>query len=72
MTFEEIFKKDGRYTSDGFAEGFCFEINKGTLYCIQYKDKEDLFPDRWIYPINANAFRKNYKQVLTRQSLFKK
>lgn len=71
MTFEEIFEKDGQYTSDDFVEGFCIEIKDGVMLGNQYNHKNDMFPERWKYTMYKTLFKHDFRKVLTRQSLFK-
>lgn len=70
MTFQEIFNEDGRYVTDGFKEGFCFIIESGFLYGLQYKNKNDIQPEFSTHPVYKSLFKKEYKKVYTRQSLF--
>ncbi|MFA7307631.1 MAG: hypothetical protein WC026_13265 [Hyphomicrobium sp.] len=72
MTFEEIFNKDGLYVADGFAEGCCLKIENGTLLIVQFDDENDVFPKEEIFACYRGLFKKDYKKVFTRQSLFKK
>ena len=71
MNFQDIFENDGLYTSDSFTEGFCFKIENGTLYGVQYKDVDDLFPTMEFFVTYKGLFSKKYKKVLTIRSLFK-
>jgi len=73
MNFEEIFKENGLYTSDDFAEGFCFEVFglEKSLMAVQYKDANDLLPDKHRALVYEGLFKKTYRKVFTRQSLFK-
>ena len=72
MKFEEIFNEPGLYRADGFADGIAFEITKeGFLYHVWFKDKGDILPERINPTIYKGLFSKDYKKVLTRQSLFK-
>lgn len=71
MTFQEIFNEKGLYRADGFAKGFCFEVNEDFhLNCLQYKDKDDLFPDRTQSFVYKGLFDKNFTKVLNRNQLF--
>lgn len=70
MKFEEIFKNDGIYVADGFAEGAAFRIDDGTLTLVQYKDGGDLLPTISNYPVHKSLFDKDYRFVYNRQSLF--
>lgn len=74
MKFEEIFKDNGLYTSDDFVEGFCFEVfgNEKALMAVQYKNADDLIPEKHRALVYADLFKKTYRKVFTRQSLFKK
>jgi len=73
MTFAEIFKENGLYTSDDFAEGFCFEVfgHEKSLMSVEYKHKDDLLPEKKRALVYEGLFNKKYKKVFTRQSLFK-
>lgn len=71
MKLEEIFEEDGQYTCDSFVEGFCIEIKDGLFLGNQYKDKDDINPERWLFSLSKNLFRHNYRKVFSRQSLFK-
>lgn len=72
MKFKDIFNEDGLYVADGFDEGAAFKISEGTLYLTIHKDKDDLFPYLDVYPVHKSLFEKEYRKVLTRQSLFSK
>lgn len=74
MKFEEIFKENGLYTSDDFVEGFCFEVfgHEKALIAVQYKDENDLVPERYRALVYESLFKKTYRKVFTRQSLFNK
>ncbi len=72
MKFEEIFNHDGLYTSDDFVKGFCFKIKNGSLYGVQYKHPKDLFPEIDNFHTYKGLFSKNYRKVLTINSLFEK
>lgn len=72
MTFEEIFNQEGLYVADGFAKGVCFKVDAiGTLKLLTFKDKDDLLPKEENAMMYAGLFKKNYRKVFTRQSLFK-
>jgi len=73
MKFEEIFKENGLYTSDDFVEGFCFEVfgHEKSLMSVQYKNADDLFPEKDRALVYEGLFKKTYRKVFTRQSLFK-
>jgi len=70
MKFEEIFEEDGLYVADGFTKGSCFEISDGTLYLKTFKDKYDVLPETYPFNTYRGLFKKDYKKVYTRQSLF--
>lgn len=75
MTFEEIFEEEGLYKTDSFRKGVCFDIEKNDagmmeLYLKTYKDENDLIPLRENVVVYCELFKKNYKKVYTRQSLF--
>jgi hypothetical protein len=76
MTFQEIFKEEGLYVSDSFAEGVAFKIKKNStdneleLVTVQYKSKDDIMPIETITRIYERLFRKDYVKVYTRQGLF--
>jgi len=74
MKFEEIFKDNGLYTSDDFVEGFCFEVygHEKALIAVQYGYPDDLMPEKHRALVYEGLFKKTYKKVFTRQSLFKK
>lgn len=72
MKFEEIFNNDGLYTSDDFAKGFCFKIDNGYLYGVQYEHANDLFPDVDNFHTYKGLFAKDYRKVYTVKSLFEK
>ncbi len=71
MKFEEIFNKNGLYTSDSFIEGYCVEIMDGCLIGVQYKHKDDMNPFKSQALCYKGLFQKDYNKVYTRQSLFK-
>lgn len=73
MKFEEIFKENGLYTSDDFVEGFCFEVHgyEKALIAVQYKNVDDLMPEKHRALVYEGLFNKTYRKVFTRQSLFK-
>jgi len=71
MKFEEIFNQDGLYTADSFVEGYCLEIMNGCLIGVQYKDKDDMNPEKHRALCYKGLFKKEYQKVFTRQSLFK-
>jgi hypothetical protein len=71
MRFEEIFNKDGLYTADSFVEGYCFEIMDGTLIGVQYKNKDDILPEKHRALCYKGLFQKDYEEVFIIQSLFK-
>lgn len=71
MTFEEIFNEKGQYVADGFSEGVCLEVGyNNILFLIEYKDKDDLFPVKSSAIVFKELFKKDYRKVFTRQSLF--
>jgi len=70
MKFEEIFNNDGLYTSDDFVEGFCFEINNGSLWGVQYDNENDLLPEKDNFHTYKGLFTKDYRKVFTIRSLF--
>lgn len=72
MKFEKIFKEDGMYVSDSFAQGVCFNVRNKTLYMLTYENKNDINPTEEIAPVYLGLFNKKYKKVYTRQSLFNK
>ncbi len=74
MKFEEIFKENGLYTTDDFVEGFCFEVygHEKSLQAVQYKNENDLLPEKHRALVYEGLFKKTYRKVLTRQSLFNK
>ena len=72
MKLEDLFNEDGQYTCDDFVEGFCLEIKNGMLLGVQYKDKDDILPEKWLFGLSKNLFNKKYRKVHTRQSLFNK
>lgn len=74
MKFEEIFKENGLYTSDDFTEGFCFEVfgHEKSLMAVQYKNADDLLPEKHRALVYEGLFKKTYRKVFTRQSLFNK
>jgi hypothetical protein len=77
MTFEEIFQTPGLYKAESFAEGVCFEVKENSitndkeLYTVTYKDKNDIIPEKVPTLVYAGLFKKEYKKVFTRQSIFK-
>lgn len=71
MTFQEIFNQKGLYRADGFAKGYCYEVDdSGHLSALQYKDKDDLFPNVEDLFIYGGLFKKNFTKVLNRNQLF--
>ncbi len=72
MEFEEIFNENGLYVTEGFAEGYCFNIVNGNLFGLYYKNKDDLHPTLEEVTTYKALFSKTFKKVFTRQSLFKK
>lgn len=72
LTFEQIFKQNGLYKSEGFVKGFCFEIFGTTksLVGVQYKSKTDLMPDKDNFPCYESLFSKKYKRVYNISELF--
>lgn len=74
MKFEEIFKENGLYTSDDFVEGFCFEVfgHEKALMAVQYKNADDILPEKHRALVYEGLFKKTYRKVFTRQSLFNK
>lgn len=71
MKFEEIFKEEGLYKSEGFIKGYCYEVDAdGYLYSLQYKNKDDITPNRERAFIYKGVFEKNFIKIYTRQSLF--
>lgn len=72
MSLEEIFNEDGQYTCDDFVDGFCLEIKYGMFLGVQYKNKNDILPERSLFSLSKNLFHKNYRKVITRESLFRK
>ncbi len=77
MKFEEIFEQEGLYVADGFKQGVAFEIKKNSitnhleLFLTTYEHKDDLLPIIEDVIVYAGLFKKDYKKVFTRQSLFK-
>lgn len=67
MKFEEIFKDNGLYTSDDFVEGFCFEVfgHEKSLMAVQYKNADDLFPEKYRALVYEGLFKKTYRKVFT-------
>jgi len=72
MTFQEIFNEDGLYTSDSFHKGVCYQVEKGNLYFVQYKHKDDISPLIENALVYKQVFNIDYQKVFTRQSLFNK
>jgi hypothetical protein len=72
LTFEEIFKEDGLYTSESFREGVAFLIRKETLYMVTYISRTDLNPGEEHVNVYLDLFKKKYNRVLTIRSLFDK
>jgi hypothetical protein len=71
MNFESIFEKDGKYTSDDFVKGFCFEIRDGALYGVQHSSAGDMQPEVDTFHTYKGLFKKDYRPVFTRQELFR-
>ena len=72
MTFEEIFKEKGLYVTDGFAEGFCIRITENNdLKFISFDNKNSIIENEHNINIYGGLFKKDYRKVYTRQSLFK-
>jgi hypothetical protein len=72
MKFEEIFLKPGLYVTDSFSQGFCFKVDKeGVLKSLHYRDKDDIMPIEENALVYSGLFKKEYKELFTRQSLFK-
>lgn len=72
MTFQEIFNEKGRYRADGFADGYCLEVDEdGVLYGVLYEDREDFLPRRHTQIMYKGLFDKDYFQVLNKNQLFK-
>ena len=71
MTFQEIFNKDGLYTSTSFVKGFAFEIIEGTLYQLHFKSPNDFLPRKVKSSVYKELFTKEYTKVLNINSLFK-
>ena len=71
MTLEEIINKDGLYRADSFKKGFCFKVEAGRLYSLNYQDSEDFNPKQQLVFCFKGLFTKDYKTVYTRQSLFR-
>jgi hypothetical protein len=72
MKFEEIFEKEGMYVADSFGEGLALKVIGDTLYNIDYKDKNDISPTVSNQVMYKGLLHKEYTEVFTRQSLFKK
>ena len=72
MKFEEIFKKEGMYVADSFGEGLALKVIGDILYSIDYKDKNDISPKLSLQIMYNGLLHKEYTEVFTRQSLFKK
>jgi len=78
MKFEEIFEEEGLYVANTFRKGVCFEIIKNLitdnleLYLKTFKDKDDLMPHSENFTVYEGLFKKDYRKVYTRQSLFEK
>jgi len=74
MKFEEIFKENGLYTCDDFADGFCFEVcgHEKALMFVQYKHADDILPEKDNALMYEGLFKKTYRKVYIRSSLFKK
>lgn len=76
MKFEEIFKEEGLYVADSFAKGFVFKISKNKinnsfiLSPLRYDYEDDMNPIEEDLTVYGELFKKDYKKVYTRQSLF--
>jgi len=70
MTFEEILAQDGLYKSGSFKEGVCFEVKNGILSQVTYMDANDILPVKNLPIVTLSIVKKEYSEVLTRQSLF--
>ncbi len=71
MKFEEIFKKPGLYKARGFAKGVCLKVDSdNNLKIVHYEDKDDMNPREENMVVYGGLFKKEYKVVYTRQSLF--
>ncbi len=72
MTFQEIFAEKGLYRTEGFAQGYCFEVDaEGWLYALQYEHKDDILPTREpSVCISKRIFDKDFQKVFNRNQLF--
>lgn len=72
MKFQEIFNEEGLYVADGFSEGSCFKVDSyGFLKLVTYNNKDSIKYSEDIMPVSKSLFKKDYRKVWTRQSLFK-
>lgn len=72
MKFEEIFNEKGLYIADGFAEGSALKVDdEGFLKLVNYKNKDSITYTEDNMLIYKGMFKKDYRKVFTRQSLFK-
>ena len=71
MNFQEIFNEDGRYSTDSFANGYCYLVSNGFLYSLCYNNINDSDPKQEEAFISKRVFDKNFHKVNSIKKLFK-